>query len=558
MESGMATLSKQRMNWPDASYWRGYPGFFSSGWGVVPVASPITALAVPFVVTEQGVFTSLKLSDESAYLGIPYAAPPLGTLRWRQPQPARFLGLFHATQFGNICPQLQNGSVVGSEDCLYLNVYVPDSEPPATGFPVMVWIPGGAFTSGASSEYDPTPLVTKANVIVVTINYRIGVLGFFAHPAIDAEGHLNADYGLMDQQFALKWVRRNIRAFGGDAKRVTIFGESAGGFSVLSNLASPTAEGLFERAIAESGAYAEFQSYWDPISVVPLATAETIGTPLVPAGTTLASDVGCGSQTAECLRSIPASTIVKAEPDTLYPIVDGTLLTQTLDSAFATGEFNHVPVIDGTNHDEWRLFVASEYDLAGSPLTDAEYPQAVAALVGQPVSSAFVNYLVNVEYPLSDYPPPPGYSVSAPLALGALGTDFVFACTARNADLELSKYVPTYTYEFNDETAPRVLPSVSFPLGDSHFVEVQYLFNLSAIGITPSFTPAQQQLSDTMIAYWTQFAKTGNPNSDGLPEWPSYIGAGGEFESLIAPAPTTESDSSFDADHKCSSFWDTF
>jgi para-nitrobenzyl esterase len=465
--------------------------------------------------------------------------------------------VFQATEFGNICTQNVSGTIYGVEDCLYLNVYVPDGTPPVHGFPVMVWIHGGGLVFGAGSQFDPTPLVEQGSVIVVTINYRLGLLGFFAHPAIDAEGHLNANYGLMDQQFALKWIQRNIGAFGGDKQRVTIFGESAGGFSVLSNVASPTAAGLFRAGIVESGAYAEFQDYWDPISVVPLATAETVGTVFVPAGTTLAADVGCSSQTAQCLRATFAETLVELEPGGAFPIIDGTVLTQTLDSAFKSGQFNRVPIINGTNRDEWRYQVAVQYDFSRHPLTNAEYPEAVAALFGLPVSSALVQDLVNVEYPLSHYPPPPGYHVSAPLALGALGTDWFFVCTARNADLSLSKYAPTYTYEFNDENAPPFFPPISFPQGDSHFIEVQFLFDLSDIGIPPISTPDQEQLSDTMIGYWTQFAKTGTPNFEGAPSWPRYVGRGGRFESLIAPTPTTESDSSFDTFHKCSSFWNT-
>jgi para-nitrobenzyl esterase len=501
------------------------------------------------------------MSGENQYLGIPYAAPPVGRLRWLPPQPpADFSEVFQATKFGEVCTQNQAffvGTPIGSEDCLYLNVYVPDVVPPPHGFPVMVWIHGGALVSGAGSLCDPTPLVEKGNVIVVTINYRLGLLGFFAHPALDREGHLNANYGLMDQQFALDWVRRNIGGFGGDHKRVTIFGESAGGFSVLSNLASPTAAGLFQRAISESGAYAEFQDYWDSISLVPLAAAETMGTALVPAGMSLATDVGCSSQTAQCLRAIPASTLVEAQPRTLFPalglvfpIIDGTVLTQTLDAAFKSGAFNRVPVISGTNHDEWRLFVAFQYDLEGNPLTDAEYQAAVAGFL-QPVPDLPLQFVLGV-YPLSNYPPPPGYFVRAPQALGALGTDSLFVCTSRNAE-----YVPTYSYEFNDETAPSVLPPLSFPLGDAHIIELEYLFNLSAFGISPTFTPDQQQLSDTMIGYWTQFAKTGNPNSEGAPNWPSY-NATAQLQSLLAPTAAPESDSSFDADHKCSSFWDTF
>ena len=178
----------------------------------------------------------------------------------------------------------------------------------------------------------------------------------------------------------------------------------------------------------------------------------------------------------------------------------------------------------------------------------------MAALFGDSVDNPFVQFLVDTEYPLSNYPPPPGV-VSAPLALGALGTDWAFACPARNADLLLSQYVPTYAYEFNDENAPQgpLPPGLTFPLGADHGTEIFYLFNLEAV-LGP-FTPAQQQLSDAMINYWTQFAKTGNPNSPGAPIWSQYT-AGGSFESLLPPAPVPEPDASFDTDHKCSSFWD--
>ena len=528
------------------------------------VCSPGIAAARPVIVTDQGPLTGLTVSGEQQFLGIPYAAPPVGSLRWLPPQPpARFNGVFQATQFGSACTQPNPnaaGSTLGSEDCLTLNIYVPDIEPPPHGFPVMVWIHGGGLTGGGGFLYDPTSLVQKGNVIVVTINYRLGLLGFFAHPAIDAEGHLNANYGLMDQQFAFDWVRRNIGAFGGDHKRVTIFGESAGGISVLSNVASPTAAGLFQGAITESGAVIQFQDYFDPVSIVPLATTESIGTPFVPAGTALADKVGCSSQTAECLRATSAATLVEAEPPSLLlPIVDGAILSQTPDAAFESGAFNRVPVINGMNHDEYRLLVALQYDLTGNPLTDAQYPDAVAALLNQirTVSSSFVQAVLAL-YPLSNYPPPTGYSVSAPLALGALGTDYAWECPARNADLSLAKYVATYTYEFHDETAPPPpgFSSLSFPFGDGHGVVLPYLFS-SLFGVTPTLTSDQRQLSDTMIGYWTQFAKAGNPNSEGAPNWPEY-GATAQFQSLVAPTPAPESDATFDADHKCSLFWDTF
>jgi para-nitrobenzyl esterase len=274
-----------------------------------------------------------------------------------------------------------------------------------------------------------------------------------------------------DRQFALKWVQKNIAGFGGDPNRVTMFGESAGGYSVYANLASPTASHLFRGAISESGSFDEFQDYFD--FVVSLATGETTGTAFVPPGDSVVASVGCSSssETSKCLRSVPASTLVAVQPGLLFPFVDGTLLTQTPGEALASGQFNRVPVIHGTNHDEWRLQVADEYDFGVGPLTDAEYPAAVSALFfGQPVSSPFIQFLINTEYPLNNYPPPPGV-VSAPLALGALGTDVIFACPARNADLLLSQYVPTYAYEFNDENAPpaqSLIPGLTFPLGAYH------------------------------------------------------------------------------------------
>lgn len=505
----------------------------------------------PAIVTEDGPLKGVISPDINEFLGIPYAAPPVGLLRWTPPRPhERWHGVLEATQPGNACPQLDiYGSQIGNEDCLFLNVYTPglkkdQNKHHGRGLPVMVWIHGGALVTGSGDRDDPASLVKKGDVIVVTINYRLGVLGFFAHPALDAEGHLNGNYGLMDQQFALQWVQRNIAAFGGDPNRVTIFGESAGGQSVFSNLASPTAAGLFHRAIAQSGAYGSFQKYDQMISTLPVAEALGAG---------FAASVGCSSQTAECLRDTSDTVLVRAQPGILYPIVDGTLLVQPLGAAFASGQFNRVPVITGSNHDEARFNVALECDYRGRPLSDADYPAATAVFAGMPVDSPFVQYVTQVIYPLSNYPPPPGVQ-SAPLALGAMLTDLGLACSGRKAAQLLSQYVPTYMYEFNDENAPLgALPPVSFPLGAYHSAEIQYLFNQQ--GIPAPFTTDQQQLSDTMIAYWTQFAASGNPNLPNTPNWPPYNAQTDLVQSMAPPTPSVESD--FDADHKCSSFWNT-
>ena len=539
----------------------GIAAIFALMAGLVVTVSAAGSPRPPIAFTESGLVVGTTTSGVNQFLGIPYAAPPVGALRWTPPKP---YGLFHgfvlrATQFGGDCTQPTASGPFGSENCLFLNVFTPHDvladdllEDHGRGLPVMIWIPGGGLVNGGAEIYDPTPMVKKG-VIVVTINYRLGYLGFFAQSALDSEGHPAGNYGLMDQQFAFKWVRQNIAGFGGDPDQVTIFGESAGGYSVYAQLASPTAAHLFRGAISESGSFDEFQDYFG--FIVDLATGESSGTAFVPPGDDVAASVGCLSETSMCLRALPASALVTGEPGTMFPFVDGTLLTQTPAQAFANGQFNRVPVIHGTNHDEWRAFVEGEYDFGIGPLTDLEYPAAVAALFGDPVSNSFIQFLVDTEYPLSNYPPPPGV-VSAPLALGALGTDVVFACPARNADLLLSQYVPTYAYEFNDENAPpaqSAVPGLTFPLGADHGAEIQYLFSLKF----GPFTAAQQQLSDAMIGYWTQFAKTGNPNSPGAPTWSLYT-AGGSFESLLPPAPVPESDASFDTDHKCSSFWDTF
>src|SRR5271166_4490673 len=429
----------------------------------------------PIGLTESGLVIGQKTNGVNTFLGIPYATPPVGSLRWRPPKP---YGFFHklvlqANHFGSECTQAGGGS----EDCLFLNVYAPDPRTFRGLLPVMVWIHGGALVSGGADIYDPTRLAQQG-VIVVTINYRLGYLGFLAQSALDSEKHEAGNYGFMDQQFALTWVQRNILGFGGDPGKVTIFGESAGGQSVIAHLASPTAANLFRGAIVESGSYVEFQDYFN--FIVSLATGETAGTAGVPAGDAVAIAAGCPSQTASCLRGVPAASLVALQPPTIYPFVDGTLLNQTPTAAFLSGHFNRVPVVFGTNHDEWRYFVAAEYDLGIGPLTDAEYPDAVAALVGLPLSNPFVQALINVIYPLSDYPQPLGV-MSAPLALGALGTDYIFTCPARNAELLLANSVPTYVYEFHDETAPSLLPPVSFPLGDAHAFELDYLFTLDGI-----------------------------------------------------------------------------
>jgi para-nitrobenzyl esterase len=462
------------------------------------------------------------------YLGIPYAAPPIGPLRWRPPQPpARWHGIRTATSFAPHCPQTAGvfGRASTSEDCLYLNVIAPAGHRDGR-LPVMVWIHGGAFVGGESDDYNPNGLVANG-VIVVTINYRLGALGFLAHPALaDHPGGPTGDYGLMDQQAALRWVRANIGEFGGDPGNVTIFGESAGGQSVLLQLVSPGARGLFARAIAESGGYA--------LSPVSLASAET-------AGRAFAAKAGCASQTAQCLRSLPVATILAdQDPSGASADIDGLVLTEQPRVAFTSGNFSHVPVIDGSNHDEWRLFVALA-TFEGHPVTAANYQSMIASTLHV---SGTIASLIAIQYPLTGYQSPA-------LALGTLGTDAIFACPTLLVDGAMARYVPTYAYEFNDENAPAPYPSPGFAYGATHASELQYLFGLPAAS-AGILSPQQEQLAAAMRQEWTSFARSGVPSAARAPAWPRFTTGGQAMLSLVPPEPAT--DSSFAAEHHCA-FW---
>jgi para-nitrobenzyl esterase len=333
----------------------------------------------------------------------------------------------------------------------------------------------------------------------------------------------------MDQQAALRWVQRNIRPFGGNPRNVTIAGESAGGLSVLSQLVSPAARGLFAKAIIESGSYSPLQPT--------LATAEF-------SGQAFASKAGCASQTAACLRRLPVQTIL-GDQGAVGPNIDGTVLPQSIGTALASGDVSRVPVINGTNHDEWRLFIAIYRPLTG-PVTAANYQSMIASTASVSPAEAAV---VAARYPLSRFPSPAE-------ALAAVGTDAIFACPALTIDQELSRVAPTFAYEFNDEHAPELfLPPVSgFPYGAAHVSEIQYLFHLNVSPFPGSLTPAQLRLAESMQRYWTNFAAQGFTSSRGEPPWPQFRSGAQRMMSLIPPAPRAETD--FAARHQCA-FWAT-
>lgn len=489
-------------------------------------ALDIAGGAVRGVVTADGV---------REYLGIPYAAPPVGNLRWMPPQaPAKWANVKDVVKFGNSCPQtitlVTFAAKSDTEDCLYLNVFAPDG---ASGkLPVMVWIYGGALVDGAADPYDPTALV-KSGVIVVTFNYRVNFLGFFAVPQLDAERHSLANYGLMDQQFALQWVHDNISAFGGDPRNVTIFGESAGGLSVLANLASPTARGLFQRAIVESPANGQQLRLDQP----DLAEAEQ-------RGMQLAEAVGCRDASISCLRKKSITELQRAVKS--YPtsfIVDGKVLSATLRKAFEAGQFSRVPIIIGNNSDERRFPVAGKEIATGKVLDADGYTDALKQLFPKSWQR------VAQQYPLSNFNYPS-------TALAAATGDAFMLCPTQEFTQQLTQYVPTYAYVFGDRTAPMFFPPVSFPYGAVHTAEIQYLFRgyHGAAGELHPLNALQTKLSDQMVAYWTAFAANGNPNNAGLPQWPEYRAHGGAFQLLVAPSAVAVPDSLHGARHRCE-FW---
>src|ERR1700761_2246545 len=286
--------------------------------------------------TGDGVLRGTSSGSMDEFLGVPYAAPPVGPLRWQPPAPAaRWTGIRPATRFGANCAQPASpyGTASTAENCLYLNVYAPRAPGAHTPLKVMVWLHGGAFDYGESNDFNPAPLVARG-IIVVTVNYRLGALGFLADSSLAGQsthGTGSGDFGLMDQQAALHWVQANIPAFGGDPRAVTLAGESAGGLSVLAQLASPDAAGLFSRAIVESGAYQLDQDT--------LTQAES-------SGAAFAAKTGCTDNSAACLRALPVATILADQNQAGYrPNVDAAVLPRTLRAAFSSGQFARVPVL---------------------------------------------------------------------------------------------------------------------------------------------------------------------------------------------------------------------
>ncbi|MER7274961.1 carboxylesterase family protein [Dactylosporangium sp. NPDC000244] len=480
----------------------------------------------PIARTWGGWVRGAVVDGTEQYLGIPFAAPPTGALRWQAPRPATpWTGVRDATALGPICPQtpavLNSGLGSTTEDCLRVNVYRP-AKPQRRPLPVIVWLHGPS-DSGSGNSYRPGPLAAAGDAVVVTVNYRLGIFGFLAHPGLSAEAGAagSGNYGLLDQQAALRWTQRNIAAFGGDPRRVAVAGQSDGGTDVCAHVASPAAAGLFQRAVVQSGLCG--------LPLPTLAQSEQ-------RGVALAQSAGC--TTVACLRGLPVADVLRLGTTGAWgPSVGGSVLPRQIPQAFATGAVHRVPVIQGTTHDEGRFLIATE--LAGRPpLTAEDYQHEITARFGDRSAQ------VLAEYPAQAYDVPE-------LALSAVVTDSTFACPTRALNTALNRHVPVYEYEFDDPDAPLFLPVPhTFPLGAYHAVEVQYQF---AFPIPmPPLSDAQRALAERMGRYWLAFAATGDPNTAGAPSWSRFRGADAQIQSLAPAGPARADD--FGTDHRCG-FW---
>jgi para-nitrobenzyl esterase len=471
-------------------------------------ADPLT------VATDLGPVRGILDGGVRKFLGIPYAAPPVGGLRWQLPRaPQPWTTARDATKARAQCPQILPVVNVetGEENCLFVNVFAPNPRPRRPA-PVMAWIHGGGFTVGSGLDNDPTRLVAKAGVVVVTLNYRLGPLGFLAHPLLSAEARDQAagNLGLQDQQEALRWVRHNARAFGGNPRNVTIFGESAGGMSVCAHLLSGSSRGLFRRAITQSGPCM--------IALPPRATAEA-------QGERFARQLGCDAapDVLACLRAKTVHDVLFAlppDPTFLFdlsvnwiPTADGVVLPEDVVGAIERGRFRRVPIMVGANRDEGRLFVGIAFNVRlGSttphPITADEWPARVDAYFGPTVGPQ-----VRLRYPLANYPDPGA-------AFGQAIGDAVLACPVIEGAKVLARHTKVFLYHYEHEPNPFVLPMEGIALGAFHAAELPYVFGgsvQSSGGIV--FTEAEQRLSELMMDAWARFAARGRPGSAAL-AWP--------------------------------------
>jgi para-nitrobenzyl esterase len=473
----------------------------------------------PKVTTKSGTIRGITEGGVSIFKGIPYATAPVGDLRWRAPQPfPAWKGEREATQFCKDCGQAAWGPNAGkmspnaSEDCLFLNIWKPTSAKKGDKLPVMVWIHGGGFTGGSgASPQNFGHEFAKQGVILVNINYRLGLLGFFAHPALSQENpnEPKGNYGYMDQIAALQWIQKNIAAFGGNPKNVTIFGFSAGGVSVHSLLTIAAAKGLFHKLISESGGGRDGVLTGRPINkenadVFYTVSAETIGLNFAKTKGIEGTDATALAK----LRALKAEDIVDGGKETdgqdgprIYsgPILDGKLVVETAETAYRFGRQPKMPMIIGN----------CSAEIGGPFVSNKKNKEELFASFGDLEAEAKAAYDPNGSKDFNE-------------VIAKFNTDWVWGEPARmTARVFLAKDAPTYMYQFG--YVPTAAQQRS-PYGAGHGSEVSFVFNTlnARWGAPAEATPTEKELAKAMNTYWANFAKTGNPNGTGLPTWQLY------------------------------------
>ncbi|MEU2562468.1 carboxylesterase family protein [Streptomyces longispororuber] len=492
----------------------------------------------PLVHTANGWVRGQATADGHQFLGIPYAQPPTGERRWKAPLPARaWRGVRDATQYGDYCAQNTYWAPGfekrhTTEDCLTVNVYTPPGgrrHGDRGRLPVMVWVHGGGNVGGAGRDIVPDEFARRTDTVVVTLNYRLGALGFLTLP--DTSGN----FALLDQQLAMRWVQHNIRRFGGDPRQVTLAGESAGGRAVCTQLASPSSRGLYRAAIVQSGAY-----------------GDCAGTPrkqAVEAGLAFAAKAGCTDPgtAAACLRSKPTGQILDAQQDTgsWGYTVGGAGLPRQPAAAFAAKEAVRVPVMNGANSKEGLVFAYDSFDRRGNTLTADAYPQALIDAFAQKAGTRALH-----RYPLSAYERP-AYAYAA-----AFG-DRLFACPALRVNPLLAERGRVYGYEFADRTSPLFasLPqNTGFDFGATHAAELNYLFK--PYGRGAKFNAEQRALSRQMTAYWGSFIHGHAPSAAGQPAMPEQSSQPGRVLRLrTSSAGGNATTADLPGEHHCD-LWD--
>lgn len=470
--------------------------------------------SLPMAQTQQGVYigvqTPINGTNINYWYGIPYAQDPTGNLRWVPPQPLPISNGSHTAFVPRVCPQQNSFGVEFTESCLTLNVHSPEN---AQNLPVYVWIHGGSFTSGAGAEYEANPFVSTSvihsiPIVVVTINYRLGLLGFLADEALFDEKSgignrsTTGNYGILDQMMALDWIKKNIAGFGGDPEQITIGGESAGGISVTVLLTSPlTTKGSFQRAIVQSG------GLW-PDDASPLQKA------INDTGSILRAMTNC--TTVQCLRSLKVEEILKIQDiiaaknifgASASPVIDDYVLTEIMENSYAKGNFQRVPVLIGSNKNETSLFTCPYF----KEVANETQVQAFFNLI---YNATIVSAIPNFYGPISAYNNPLAY-------LNTVYTDSWAHCGSRRIAYRFSSYgLPSYLYTYN-----HLIQAGSSCLGVAHALELLMIFP----DLIPAFYPGyhfnalEEQLSKEMMLYWASFIRTSNPNYSGNPaNWDAY------------------------------------